>query len=91
MYFVVLFVFNIFDIVILQIAINGAIADFVTVLSVILVARFLLSLREVGIDDGGSMLELSTIEMRNPTSGLASIVDSLGGPLGRDDLDVEAE
>ncbi|KAL7277143.1 hypothetical protein ACG7TL_008989 [Trametes sanguinea] len=91
MYFAVLFVFNVFDIVVLQIAVNGAIADFVTALSVILVARFLLRLREVGTDDEGSTLQLSTIEIRRPASDLASMVDSLGAPLGRGSHVVEPE
>ncbi|KAI0760546.1 hypothetical protein C8Q74DRAFT_1372393 [Fomes fomentarius] len=46
LYFLVLFLLNLFDIISLQIAVNGALADFVTVMSVILVARFLLDLRE---------------------------------------------
>ncbi|OSD05126.1 hypothetical protein PYCCODRAFT_1289819 [Trametes coccinea BRFM310] len=89
MYFAVLFIFNVFDIIVLQIAVNGAIADFVTV--VILVARFLLRLREVGTDDEGSTLQLSTIEIRRPASDLASMVDSLGAPRGRGSHVVEPE
>ncbi|KAI0761283.1 hypothetical protein BD413DRAFT_247162 [Trametes elegans] len=46
-YFAVLFFFNLCDIIFLQVAINGAFADFVTVLSAILVSRFLLRLRDV--------------------------------------------
>ncbi|CDO71100.1 hypothetical protein BN946_scf184844.g104 [Trametes cinnabarina] len=86
-----LFIFNVFDIIVLQIAINGAIADFVTILSALLVARFLLRLREVGTDDLGSSLQLSTIEIRHSQSGLDFTVDSLGRALGQADFDMDVE
>ncbi|KAI0659839.1 hypothetical protein C8Q70DRAFT_97669 [Cubamyces menziesii] len=78
LYFVVLFLFNLCDIVILQIAVNGAIADFVTILSVILVARFLLRLREVGTGSGDPGLQLSSVGINPSRSGL---VESLGQSL----------
>ncbi|KAI0761295.1 hypothetical protein BD413DRAFT_247518 [Trametes elegans] len=79
-YFVVLFLFNVCDIIILQIAINGAVADIVTVLSVIMVSRFLLRLREVGVDGTGSAIDMSTLEIGDHTFSL-SLVESLGRSL----------
>ncbi|KAI8972879.1 hypothetical protein BD414DRAFT_540133 [Trametes punicea] len=90
-YFVVLFLFNLCDIIVLQISVNGAIADFVTVFSVILVARFLLRLREVGTDTEGSSLCLSSVEIRPARSALGSLVDDLGQSLDYRDVDVGAD
>ncbi|KAI0717024.1 hypothetical protein C8Q76DRAFT_795254 [Earliella scabrosa] len=74
-YFIVLFLFNLFDIVLLQVAINGATADVVTVLSVILVAGFLLDLRET---DGTNQT----------TSGTAMSSFAFASRSGVEDLDV---
>ncbi|KAI0628569.1 hypothetical protein C8Q77DRAFT_1146681 [Trametes polyzona] len=84
-YFAVLFLFNLCDIIFLQLAINGALADLVTVLSVILVARFLLRLRKLSEDDWSQGTALSSVEIGHSRFASASLFNTLGRSVGSED------
>ncbi|KAI0353966.1 hypothetical protein OH77DRAFT_1591012, partial [Trametes cingulata] len=75
-YFAVLFIFNVCDIIFLQLAVNGALADFVTVLSVVLVTRFLLDLRQSQADSSGPSLQLTSVELPSSLSASSSLVQT---------------
>ncbi|KAI0761286.1 hypothetical protein BD413DRAFT_674517 [Trametes elegans] len=80
-YFAVLFVCNLCDILLLQLSVNGAIADLVTVLSVILVARFLLRLRALRKSHRESSNQLSSVETDPRQFRPTSFVESFAGSL----------
>ncbi|OBZ67656.1 hypothetical protein A0H81_12198 [Grifola frondosa] len=79
-YFVVLLLFNVADIIMLQVAINGAVADLVTALSVILISRFILNLRTVD-------MALPPFPTGTSLSFANNVIFSLGGPLEYEDDD----
>ncbi|THH30895.1 hypothetical protein EUX98_g3299 [Antrodiella citrinella] len=86
-----IFTFNLADIILLQVIAFGAVADFVTTLSVILISRFMLNLRDFYISDseasGSSRTEFSSVRFTDV------LVGTLGAPLvhGEPENDQERE
>jgi len=79
LYFAAIFTLNVADVILLQLVTFGAVADIVTTLSVILISRFMLNLRDLSLADSeasrSSRAEFSSVRFTNV------LVGTLGAPL----------